>query len=100
MDAQLKKGFLELLVLASLKYEDSYGYKIIQDVGSLIDISESTLYPILKRLDEQNYVTTYSTEYNSRLRKYYKITKAGLERLKEANTDFKEIKELYNYILK
>ncbi len=100
MDIQLKKGFLEILVLASLKNEDSYGYRIIQDVSEIMEISESTLYPILKRLEAQDFVTTYSTEYNSRLRKYYKITKLGLQKIKESESDFLEIKKIYDYILK
>jgi PadR family transcriptional regulator PadR len=100
MDAQLKKGFLELLVLASLKYEDSYGYKIIQDVSQVADISESTMYPILRRLEQQKLVSTYNTEFNSRLRKYYKITVAGRNRLEEAAYDFLELKEIYDFILR
>lgn len=100
MDIQLKKGFLEILVLASLKNEDSYGYRIIQDVSEIMEISESTLYPILKRLETQDLVTTYTTEYNSRLRKYYKITKMGLKKIKESENDFLEIKRIYEYILK
>lgn len=100
MDIQLKKGFLEILVLASLKNEDSYGYRIIQDVSEIMEISESTLYPILKRLETQDLVTTYTTEYNSRLRKYYKITKMGLKKIKESENDFIEIKRIYEYILK
>jgi len=100
MDAQLKKGFLELLVLASLKYDDSYGYKIIQDVSQVVDISESTMYPILRRLEQQDLVVTYNTEYNSRLRKYYKITTGGRKRLEEAAHDFLELKEIYDFILR
>ena len=73
MDIQLKKGLLELMVLATIKYEDSYGYKIIQDISSIIEVSESTLYPILKRLEKQKLVKSYNTTYNSRIRKYYKI---------------------------
>ena len=100
MDAQLKKGFLELLVLASLKREDSYGYKIIQDISDIIEVSESTLYPILKRLDESRFVTTYTTEFNSRLRKYYRITPEGKQKLRESEADFHEIKKIYDFILK
>ena len=100
MDIQLKKGFLEILVLASLKNEDSYGYRIIQDVSEIMEISESTLYPILKRLEAQDLVTTYTTEFNSRLRKYYKITKLGLATIRESENDFNEIKKIYDYILK
>jgi PadR family transcriptional regulator PadR len=100
MDAQLKKGLLDLVVLAVLKNDDSYGYKIIQDVSRLIELSESTLYPILKRLDEQGLVTTYSTEYQSRLRKYYRITPQGRTKLKESETDFQEVKRIYDFILR
>jgi PadR family transcriptional regulator, regulatory protein PadR len=99
MDIQLKKGFLEILVLASLKEEDSYGYKIIQDVSEIMEMSESTLYPILKRLETQELVTTYTTEYNSRLRRYYKIMPAGFRKLRESAEDFLEIKKIYEYIL-
>lgn len=99
MDAQLKKGFLEVLVLASLKSDASYGYRIIQDVSKVVEISESTLYPILKRLEAQNYLVTYNEEYNSRLRKYYQITSAGKLRLKDCRQEFEELKKMYDYIL-
>lgn len=100
MDSQLKKGLLELLVLASLKYEDSYGYVINQEISDVIDISESTLYPILRRLEQQKFVRTYETTYNSRLRKYYQITDVGLSKLKESQQDFIEMKKVYDYILR
>ena len=70
MDIQLKKGLLEVCVLASLLQEDSYGYQLISDLSSCVEISESTLYPILKRLDAAKCLTTYSREHNGRLRKY------------------------------
>jgi PadR family transcriptional regulator PadR len=98
MDIQLKKGLLDLMVLASIKYEDSYGYKIIQDISPIIDISESTLYPILKRLEKQKLVTTYKSTYNSRIRKYYKINQNGLDKLKESIDGFDEIKKMYDFI--
>lgn len=98
MDIQLKKGILELMILASIKYEDSYGYKIIQDISSIIDISESTLYPILKRLEKQKLVKTYNTTYNSRIRKYYQINSLGKEKLKTAIEDFDDIKLMYDFI--
>lgn len=100
MDSQLKKGFLDLLVLASLKYEDSYGYKIIQDVSQVVDISESTMYPILKRLESQKLVGTYNTEFNSRIRKYYRITESGQNRLAEAQSEFRHLRKIYDYILR
>jgi PadR family transcriptional regulator PadR len=99
MDVQLKKGFLELLVLASLKSAASYGYRIIQDVSKVMEISESTLYPILKRLELQNYVVTYTEEYNSRLRRYYQITTLGLQRLKDTRKEFDELIKVYDYIM-
>lgn len=100
MDIQLKKGILELLVLASLKYDDSYGYIIIQEMKEVIEISESTLYPILRRLEQQGLVKTYETVYQSRIRKYYSITDLGSKRLKESEMDFKEMKKIYDYILR
>jgi len=98
MDIQLKKGLLELMVLASIKYEDSYGYKIIQDISTIIDISESTLYPILKRLEKQKLVKTYKTTYNSRIRKYYQINENGLIKLNQSIDEFDEIKKMYTYM--
>ncbi len=99
MDIQLKKGLLELCVLAVLKKEDSYGYQIIKDINDYIEISESTLYPILKRLKLNDNLTTYSKEYNGRLRKYYKITEKGKKRLLDCQEDFKQIKSIYEFIL-
>ena len=100
MDSQQKKGLLELMVLASLKYDDSYGYMINQNIGDVIEISESTLYPILRRLEKQDLLETYQTIYNSRVRKYYRITREGLKKLKQSEDDFKEVKNIYDYILR
>ena len=74
MDAQLKKGLIEICVLCSIEKEESYGYKIISDLAPYIEVSESTLYPILRRLESSGAVTTHTEEYNGRLRKYFKIT--------------------------
>ena len=76
MDSQLKRGLLEVCVLAAIKNEDSYGYKIIKDMKPYIEMTESTLYTILKRLELSNMITVYSLEHNGRIRKYYHITKA------------------------
>ena len=81
MDAQVKKGLLEYCVLAELRSKESYGYQIIRDLSGCIEISESTLYPILRRLEAGGYVDTYNVEYHNRIRKYYRITGAGTERL-------------------
>ncbi len=98
MDAQLKKGLLELCVLVSLKNEESYGYKIMSDISPYVEISESTLYPILKRLEATGCLTTRSKEYNGRLRKYYMITEAGRRKIKESISDLVELQRIYDYI--
>ncbi len=100
MDIQLKKGLLDVCVLSVLRDGESYGYKIIADVAPYIEISESTLYPILKRLESAAYVTTHSKAINGRLRKYYKITQKGLERIHEFIEDVKEFERIYNFIFR
>ena len=81
MDAQLKRGVLDVCVLKAIKNEDSYGYKIIKDVKPILELSESTLYTILKRLEEGGFILVRTEEYEGRLRKYYHITKKGHEKL-------------------
>ncbi|MBO4573423.1 MAG: PadR family transcriptional regulator [Clostridia bacterium] len=100
MDSQLKKGFLDVFVLAALRKEPSYGYKIISDISPYIEISESTLYPILKRLESSGYLNVSSREHNGRLRKYYGITKSGVDRIKGFIDDIKQMNALYEFILK
>ncbi|WFR57305.1 PadR family transcriptional regulator [Anaerocolumna sp. AGMB13025] len=98
MDVQLKKGLLEFCVLAVLKKSDSYGYQIIKDISTCIEISESTLYPILKRLETGSYLETYSIEHNSRLRKYYKITDKGKDYIDEFLEEWKQVMKIYKFI--
>jgi PadR family transcriptional regulator PadR len=98
MDIQLKKGLLDFCVLAVLNKSDSYGYQIIKDVSTCIEISESTLYPILKRLETGSYLKTYSVEHNSRLRKYYQITEEGKEHINKFLTEWQQVMEIYNFI--
>ena len=98
MDAQLKKGLLDVCVLSVLRGGESYGYKIITDIAPYIAISESTLYPILKRLESMGAVTTQSREYNGRLRKYYRITERGIERIREFIEDVREFERIYEFI--
>lgn len=98
MDAQLKRGLLETCVLTVLSNGDSYGYKIIKDISPYLKISESTLYPILRRLENNNYVDVYSVEHNSRLRKYYKITEEGYAKIKEFIRDWDEVMNVFNFI--
>lgn len=72
---------IEFLILSIVDTQDSYGYEISQTIKIVADIKESTLYPILKKLEKAGYVTTYSQEFQGRKRKYYSITESGKEQL-------------------
>ena len=98
MDIQLKRGLLDVCVLAAIKNEDSYGYKIIKDMKPYIEMSESTLYTILKRLETAEMLTVRSAEHGGRLRKYYHITNAGRNRIEEFREDWKEIMSIYKFV--
>ena len=98
MDAQLKRGILDVCVLAAIKNEDSYGYKIIKDLKPYIELSESTLYTILKRLESANMLTVRTAEHDGRLRKYYRITAHGLRRLKEFKEEWRAIVSVYRFV--
>ncbi len=100
MDIQLKRGLLEVCVLAAIKYEDSYGYQIIKDIKPYVTISESTLYPILRRLETAELLTVRSVEHSGRLRKYYHITPAGLERIAAFAEEWKEIMSIYQFVVR
>ena len=100
MDAQLKRGILEVCVLRAIKNEDSYGYKIIKDMKPYIEMSESTLYTILKRLENQGMLIVKTVEFNGRLRKYYHITEKGMTRLEEFVEDWREIMLIYQFVTK
>ena len=100
MDIQLKRGLLDACVLAAIKNEDSYGYKIIKDLKPYVELSESTLYTILKRLETANMLTVRSVEHDGRLRKYYHITSLGLKRIEEFKGEWKEILSIYKFIIK
>lgn len=98
MDVQLKRGLLDVCVLSVLKDGESYGYKIIADLSEHIVISESTLYPILKRLEQGKFVTTRTAEHNGRLRKYYMITQKGKQKIEEFLQDIDEFFKVYDFI--
>ena len=100
MDVQLKRGLLDVCVLAAIRCEDSYGYKIIKDMKPYIEISESTLYTILKRLEAAGALTVQTAEHDGRLRKYYHITDEGLKRIDEFKTDWEEILAIYRFVTK
>lgn len=100
MDSQLRRGLLEVCVLTAIKNEDSYGYKIIKDMKPYIEMTESTLYTILKRLELSNMITVYSLEHGGRIRKYYHITKAGLGRIEDFKEEWKEAMSIYKFVTK
>ena len=100
MDMQLKRGFLDVCVLAAIKNEDSYGYQIIKDLKPYIALSESTLYTILKRLESANMLTVRTTEHGGRLRKYYHITENGRSRIENFKKEWDELMSIYRFIAK
>ena len=98
MDIQLKRGLLDVCVLSAIKDEESYGYKIIKDMKPCIEISESTLYTILKRLELAGMLTVRSSEHGGRLRKYYHITKLGLGRIEGFKEEWREVMSIYKFV--
>ena len=100
MDIQLKRGLLDVCVLAAIRDEDSYGYKIIKDLKPYVELSESTLYTILKRLEAASMLTTRTAEHDGRLRKYYRITDAGHRRIEEFKREWKEVISIYQFVTK
>lgn len=100
MDIQLKRGLLEVCVLAAIKSEPSYGYRIIKDIQPYVEISESTLYPILRRLEASGMLTVRTAEHQGRLRKYYQITSLGLSRIAAFREEWKEIMSIYSFVTK
>ena len=98
MDIQLKRGLLDVCVLAAIKQEDSYGYKIIKDMKQYVELSESTLYPILRRLEAAQLLSVHSAEHNGRLRKYYHITEQGQKRLEDFKAEWNEIVSIYEFV--
>ena len=100
MDIQLKRGLLDVCVLAAIKDEDSYGYRIIKDLKPYMELSESTLYTILKRLESARMLTVRTAEHDGRLRKYYRITDRGLRRIEEFREDWNQMMSVYRFITK
>lgn len=100
MDIQLKRGLLDVCVLAAIKSGDSYGYKIIKDMKPYIDLSESTLYTILKRLEAADMLNVRTAEHGGRLRKYYRITDEGLKRIDDFKDEWNEILSIYRFVTK
>lgn len=99
MDLQLRRALLEVSVLTVLRRRDSYGYQIIKDVSRYIEISESTLYPILRRLEADQMLECYSVTHQGRLRKYYRITAKGGRRVVEFAADMGEAQKVLDFII-
>lgn len=100
MDIQLKRGLLDVCVLAAIQNEESYGYKIIKDVAPYVKLSESTLYTILKRLELASMLTVRTVEHGGRLRKYYRITNAGRTRIEDFKEEWREVMAIYKFVIK
>ncbi len=100
MDIQLKRGLLDVCVLAAIKSRDSYGYQIVKDIKPFVEISESTLYPILRRLESAEFLTVYAVEHNGRLRKYYHITPLGRKRIGAFKEEWKQIQSIYKFVVR
>jgi PadR family transcriptional regulator PadR len=94
----MKKGLLDACVLCILLKEDTYGYKLTQEIAGYVETSETALYPVLKRLEAQGHLETYSAEHSGRLRRYYKITPAGVARLDEYKEELMELKKVIDFI--
>jgi len=99
MDIQMKRGLLDVCVLAAIKDGESYGYQIIKDMKPYVEISESTLYPILRRLEAAELLTVRTAEHNGRLRKYYHITPSGVKRIEEFKKEWREILSIYQFVI-
>lgn len=97
---QLKKGVLELCVLAILDRDDCYGYELVNEISKSIPISEGTIYPLMRRLKKEGYVTTYLQESQSGPpRKYYNLTDLGRKTKKDLSNEWFEFIEGINKIL-
>lgn len=98
MEAQLKRGFIEACVLATVAGRESYGYQIVKDAPAALELTESTLYPVLKRLEQAGCITARSAEHNGRLRKYYRITDEGRRRIDDFCASWSEMVRIHDYI--
>jgi PadR family transcriptional regulator PadR len=100
MDIQLKRGMLDACVLAAIQDGESYGYQMLKDMKPYVELSESTLYPILRRLEGADCLTVRTAEHNGRLRKYYAITPRGRARLEDFKKEWKELLSIYRFVTK
>ena len=100
MDNQMKRGLLDVCVLSAIKDVESYGYQIIKDLSPCIQLTESTLYTVLRRLEKLHMLTVRSVEHNGRLRKYYRITALGRRKIEDFKVEWREMVAIYQFICK
>ncbi|MBP2079500.1 PadR family transcriptional regulator [Oceanobacillus polygoni] len=101
MNVQFKKGVLELCVLVLLDKKDRYGYELVQKISDQIDISEGTVYPLLRRLTKEGYFTTYLKESTEGPpRKYYKLTDVGRSYYQSLLEEWQEFTNGVNQLIK
>lgn len=98
LDPQLKRGMLEICTLAALYRGDSYGYELIRTLSECVTMSESTLYPILRRLESAGSLSVYTVEHNSRLRKMYHLTPQGEAQIAGFLESWQELMKMYEFI--
>jgi PadR family transcriptional regulator PadR len=96
----MKKGVLEALVLAILRDGDTYGYRLAEQVAGIVDVAATALYPVLRRLEAQGMLTTYTMEHNGRLRRYYRITRKGREKWRENVQELSNLERVIGMIVK
>ncbi|MEG0470459.1 PadR family transcriptional regulator [Amedibacillus sp. YH-ame10] len=99
MTFQLGSALLDACVLATLHKEDTYGYKLTQEVKVVMSVSESTLYPVLRRLMRDGYLATYDQEHLGRNRRYYRLTDLGKEKYDEYVGEWKDFSTKITNIL-
>jgi PadR family transcriptional regulator PadR len=97
VNVQFKKGVLELCVLTLINKKDQYGYELAQNISEKIEMAEGTLYPLLRRLTKEDYVTTYLQESTGGPpRKYYSLTKSGKDYMEALILEWKQFSEAVN----
>ncbi|MCM1228245.1 MAG: PadR family transcriptional regulator [Clostridium sp.] len=99
MGIPINAGLLDAMVLSLVKKSDNYGYEITQNLRKAVDISESTLYPVLRRLQKNALLETYDKEFMGRNRRYYKITDNGINALEQYRMEWSEHKKKIDKIL-
>lgn len=100
MTYQLTAPLLDACVLGIVRSEDSYGYTLTQKVRQVVDVSESTLYPVLRRLQKADYLRTYDAPYQGRNRRYYAITEEGKKMLEFYESEWNEYKGKIDGLIK